>query len=163
MKNKRNITFAAATLLLLVGCSAAPETEPEAQEPSSSPEVEVESQESSEQASAEPAETPPESGAADPNVVTVTLGDDPQDITFTDAYCSGPSGDIRNIIGKVNNGLPLLKVSNSDHVLLKMGNEKPYEGRVSEGLSVQDEMVTFDDVSLDGAVIDGTLQCTSWD
>ena len=150
MNNKRNITLAVATLLLPTGCSASPETVPESVEPSA-------------EVSTAPAEATSDSDDSSPNTVTVSIDGETQDITFTDAYCSGPTGEIRNIIGKVENRPPLLKVSGSDHVMLKLGNEKPYESQVSEGLNIHDDAVTFADVSVAGAVIDGTMTCTSWD
>lgn len=153
VNNKRNIIITAATLFLFAGCSAAPETPPEPED-------------STTEASTAPAEASPtealEESSSNPNTLTVTIDGATQDITFTDAYCSGPEGNIKNIIGKVDNRPPLLKVSGSDHVMLKMGNEKPYENHVSEGLTFTDNDVTFDDVTIQGAVVDGTLACTSW-
>jgi len=143
------MTVSFVTLLLLTGCSASPEVVPES--------------ESSAKTSTTPADAPTESNTPSPNTVTISINGDTQDITFTEAYCSGPTGDIRHIIGKVENRSPLLEVSDSDHVMLKIGNEKPYKGQVSEGLSITDETVTFADVSVGGAVIDGTMTCTSWD
>ena len=100
---------------------------------------------------------------SDPNTVNLSIDEDTEEITFTDVYCSGSSGDIQNIIGKVDNEHPLLKVSGSDRVMLKMGHEQPYTAQVSDGLAFDDESVTFDEVSVSGAVIDGTMECTSWD
>lgn len=154
VNNKRNIIITGATLFLFAGCSASPETPPEPEEATT-------------EASTAPAETSTteasEDTSSDPNTLTVTIDGEAQDITFTDAYCSGPKGDIKNIIGKVDNRPPLLKVSGSHHVMLKMGNEKPYKSDVSEGLTFTDNDVTFDDVTIAGAVVDGTLACTSWD
>src|SRR5699024_9148128 len=101
-----------------------------------------------ETATTETAEEEAKESSEDPNTLTVTIDRDAQDITFTDAYCSGPEGDIKNIIGKVNNRPPLIKVSGSHHVMLKMGNERPYEQEVSEGLTVTDNDVTFDDATI---------------
>ena len=168
MNNKRNIIITTASLLLFAGCSASPEASPEpAEEASTAPATEESAETPSEDNAEEPsentAEEPSEDADSDPNTVTVTLDGETEDITFTDAYCSGPSGDISNIIGKVNNQPPLLKVSGSDHVMLKMGHEQPYTAQVSDGLTIDDDSVTFDEVSASGAVIDGTMECTSWD
>src|SRR5699024_7322002 len=169
---KRNIAIAAAALFFMAGCSTTEESSPESEETTAeastapaeitTPEDETESSEAS--APEENTESNSDSDAeSDSNTVTVTIDGDTEDITFTDAYCSGPQGDIKNIIGKVDNRPPLLKVSGSDHVMLKMGEERPYESQVSEGLEINDETVTFDNVSVEGATIDGALTCTSWD
>lgn len=151
MKTQRNIILAAVALLVFAGCSASPEASPEprasASEVSAAPTTEGS------------AEAP--GSESDPNTVNVSLDGDTEDITFTDVYCSGPSGDIQNMIGKVNNQPPLLKVSGSDQVMLKMGQEQPYTAQVSDGLTLDDESVTFDEVSVSGAVINGTMECTS--
>lgn len=153
MNPQRNITLAAVALLVFAGCSASPEDSPEPQgsasEVSTAPTTE---------GSAEAPDTDSE-----PNTVDVSLDGDGEDITFTDVYCSGSSGDLQNIIGKVNNQPPLLKISGSDHVMLKMGQEQPYTAQVSDGLTIDDESVTFDGVSVSGAVINGTMECTSWE
>lgn len=152
----------------MAGCSTTEESSPESEETTAeastapaevtTPEDEAESSEAS-----APEENSDPDAESDSNTVTVTIDGDTEDITFTDAYCSGPQGDIKNIIGKVDNRPPLLKVSGSDHVMLKMGEERPYESQVSEGLEINDETVTFDNVSVEGATIDGALTCTSWD
>lgn len=159
--NRRTITLSFVTLLLLTGCSASPEVVPESE--SSAETSTTPADPPSAEASTAPADAPTESNTPSLNTVTVSINGATQDITFTEAYCSGPTGDIRHIIGKVENRSPLLEVSDSDHVMLKIGNEKPYKGQVSEGLSITDETVTFADVSVGGAVIDGTMTCTSWD
>lgn len=153
MNTQRNIPLAAVALLVFAGCSASPE---ESSEPQASA-----SEVSTAPTTEEPAEAPETD--SEPNTVNVSLDGDAEDITFTDVYCSGSSGDIQNMIGKVNNQPPLLKVSGSDHVMLKMGQEQPYTAQVSDGLTLEDESVTFDEVSVSGAVIDGTMECTSWD
>ena len=140
MNTQRNITLTAVALLVFAGCSASPEASPEPQ------------------ASAEGSDR-----SSDPNTVNVSIDEDTEEITFTDVYCSGPSGDIQSIIGKVDNEPPLLKVSGSDRVMLKMGHEQPYTAQASDGLTIDDESVTFDEVSVSDAVIDGTMECTSWD
>lgn len=154
MTTQHNIILAAAALLVFAGCSASPEASPEP-ETASAGEVSVAP---TAEESAEALETD-----SDPNTVNVSIDEDTEDITFTDVYCSGSSGDIQNIIGKVNNQPPLLKVSGSDHVMLKMGHEQPYTAQVSNGLTLEDESVTFDEASVSGATIDGTMECTSWD
>ena len=140
MNTQRNITLTAVALLVFAGCSASPEASPEPQ------------------ASAEGSDR-----SSDPNTVNVSIDDDTEEITFTDVYCSGSSGDIQNIIGKVDNEHPLLKVSGSDRVMLKMGHEQPYTAQASDGLTFDDESVTFEEVSVSDTVIDGTMECTSWD
>lgn len=57
----------------------------------------------------------------------------------------------------------MLKVFDSNHVVLKLGSGRHYKGNVTEGLAITDETVTFDDVTVEGVAIDGTLTCTSWD
>ncbi|HIW46945.1 MAG TPA: hypothetical protein H9884_08615 [Candidatus Yaniella excrementigallinarum] len=172
MHSKRNIAIAAAALLLMTGCSTTQETSPESEESAAeastapaevtAPEDDAETTE--EAAPEENAESSPDSDAeSDSNTVSVTIDGETEEITFSDAYCSGPQGEIKNIIGKVNNRPPLLKVSGSEHVMLKMGEERPYESQVSEGLDISGETVTFDEVSVEGATIDGALTCTSWD
>src|SRR5699024_8013558 len=112
----------------------------------------------------ENAESSPDSDAeSDSNTVSVTIDGETEEITFSDAYCSGPQGETKNIIDMVNNSLPHLKVSCSEDVFLKMSDERPYESQVSEGLDISGETVTFDEVSVEGATIDGALTCTSWD
>jgi len=153
VNTQRNIILAAVALLVFASCSASPEASPEPQasanEVSAAPTTE---------GSAEAPDTDSE-----PNTVNVSLDGDAEDITFTDVYCSGSSGDIQNIIGKVTSQPPLLKVSGSDHVMLKMGQEQPYTAQISDGLTLDDESVTFDEVSVSGAVINGTMECTSRD
>ena len=171
MNNKRNLIITAVSLLFLAGCSASPEASPQQQDlpeeastaPTTADSADNASDQTAEDSSQSTAQEPSEDADSAPNTVTVTLDGDTEEIVFTDAYCSGPTGDIRNIIGKVNNQPPLLKVSGSNHVMLKMGNEQPYKGQVSDGLTITDESVTFDDVSVSRAVIDGTMTCTSWD
>lgn len=153
MNTQRNITLTAVALLVFAGCSASPEASPEPQTSASEVSTAPTTEESAEAPDAD----------SDPNTVNVSLNGDTEDITFTDVYCSGPSGDIQNMIGKVNNQPPLLKVSGSDHVMLKMGPEQPYAAQVSDGITVDDDSVTFDEVSVSSAVIDGTMTCTSWD
>jgi|GEM_PF-2998059 len=156
----------------MTGCSTTQETSPESEESAAeastapaevtAPEDDAETTE--EAAPEENAESSPDSDAeSDSNTVSVTIDGETEEITFSDAYCSGPQGEIKNIIGKVNNRPPLLKVSGSEHVMLKMGEERPYESQVSEGLDISGETVTFDEVSVEGATIDGALTCTSWD
>lgn len=151
MNTQRNIPLAAVALLFFAGCSASPEESPQPQASAS------------EVSTAPTTEEPAEAPDSEPNTVNVSLDGEAEDITFTDVYCSGSSGDIQNIIGKVNNQPPLLKVSGSDHVMLKMGQEQPCTAQVSNGLTLEDESVTFDEASVSGATIDGTMECTSWD
>lgn len=157
MDTKRNITLTAIAFLVFAGCSAPPEGSPEPQTSASDISSDISTAPTTEE-SAEASDT-----ESDPNTLNVSLNGDTEEIAFTEVYCSGSSGDIQNMIGKVNNQPPLLKVSGSDRVMLKMGHEQPYTAQVSDGLAIDDESATFDEVSVSGAVIEGTMTCTSWD
>src|SRR5690625_6103411 len=95
----------------MTGCSTTQDTSPESEESAAeastapaevtAPEDDAETTE--EAAPEENAESSPDSDAeSDSNTVSVTIDGETEEITFSDAYCSGPQGEIKNIIGKVN-------------------------------------------------------------
>lgn len=81
----------------------------------------------------------------------------------TDVYCSGDPGNIRHIIGKTDNELPLIKVEKSEFVLVKTGHGRPYKAKEPNGIDYGDNSVSFDETEVGSAVLNGSMTCTEWE
>lgn len=170
MRPRHTITaLAAAALLVLAGCGAdddgsAPGTAP-AEE--TAPVEETRPAEKPTDASPEATKgaEPTEDGdaAADSELVLTVAGDE-QVLEPTDVYCSGDVGNIRHIIGKTNNQLPIVEAKGTEFAMVKTGPGKPYRMPQPAGISYGEDSVTFDGTELGaGAVLDGTMTCTAWE
>lgn len=124
-----------------------------------------------------PAESHSDSTADEANTLTVTFDGDAEDVTFSRVYCAGSPGQLHHMTAKLgkqhqhghhghghgHHQATMLKVSDSNHVLLKLGPGKPDSAQVTEGLTISDETIVFDGVTVADAILDGTLTCTAWD
>lgn len=100
-------------------------------------------------------------GSSRANSVEVTIDGSTERLTFSDVYCSGPSGEIKQVTAKVDNELPLLEVvPEQGRVMLKMGEERPHETNDADGVEQGDESITLSSVSVGDAEVEGTLTCT---
>lgn len=95
--------------------------------------------------------------------LTLTVGGDDTTIEPTDVYCSGSEGNIHHIIGKTNDGLPLVKAEDTHFAMVKTGHQRPYKAESPSGIDYGKDRVTFDDTSLGSATLNGTMTCTEWE
>ncbi len=162
-----------ATLALAAGLSACSADE----EPTTAPETPGETATTQDPASEEPADeaeptaeaspsqtAPADDPAEDPAGLTVTLDGEKNTLDLTDVYCDGAPGSLEHAIGKTDNQPPLVEVAADGFVMVKVHRQGPPEKADSPaGVTIADESVTFDDAKIGGAVLSGTMTCTSWD
>lgn len=166
-------TVAAATLLVLGGCAAddgegsAPDTAPAGETAPAEETTPAEEPTEETPESTEPTETTEATGssdaAADRELVLTVAGDE-QVLEPTDVYCSGVEDNIRHIIGKTGNQLPIIEAEGREFAMVKTGPGKPYRKPQPAGVSYGEDSVTFDATELEvDAVLDGTMTCTEWE
>ncbi|PRZ36574.1 lipoprotein antigen [Antricoccus suffuscus] len=111
------------------------------------------------------ASTPPPTAAETPaaSALTLTVNGQQTELMPTDVYCSGTPGDIQHIIGKTNNQLPLVEAEKSNFAMVKIGQGAPHKTQQPDGISYGADSVTFVNVSLGSATLDGTMACTKWE
>jgi len=176
MRTRTIPTIAIAGLLALSGCSGSDEAEQPATEDAQGAETVDQSEQASdesenaddgsEDAEDDESETVEASDPADEtedSKLTLDTGEKTVTIEPTDVYCSGEPGNLRHIIGKTNNELPLVKAEGSDFVMVKIGQGKPYKTDQPGGVDFGDESVTFDGTEVGSATLDGTMTCTDWE
>lgn len=99
----------------------------------------------------------------DTDKLTLTISGDETTIEPTDVYCSGPEGNIHHIIGKTDDGLPLVKAEGTHFAMVKTGNQRPYKTESPSGIEYGKDRVTFEDTSLGSGTLSGTMTCTEWE
>ena len=99
------------------------------------------------------------------NSVTVTLDGQDTVVEPTDVYCSGSTGDIEHIVGKVDNQLPLIKVEgHSDFAMVKLHQDGPPEkSNNPKNITFGKKSVKFADTTIGSATVNGTMTCTEWE
>lgn len=100
---------------------------------------------------------------ANTDALTLRVSGDETTIEPTDVYCSGSEGNIHHIIGKTNDGLPLVKAEDTHFAMVKTSHQRPYKAESPSGIDYGKDRVTFDDTSLGSATLNGTMVCTEWE
>lgn len=95
--------------------------------------------------------------------LTLTVNGEKTALEPTDVYCSGNPGNIHHIIGKTNNGLPLIEADGEHFAMVKTGHRRPYKAESPSGVDYGKDRVTFSGTSLGQATLDGTMVCTEWE
>ncbi len=141
-------TVAAATLLVLGGCAAddgegsAPDTAPAGETAPAEETTPAEEPTEETPESTEPTETTEATGssdaAADRELVLTVAGDE-QVLEPTDVYCSGVEDNIRHIIGKTGNQLPIIEAEGREFAMVKTGPGKPYRMPQPTGISYDED------------------------
>ena len=115
---------------------------------------------------AEPTSAPAEDTGSDDNDaddLVVTVDGEETAIDPTAVYCSGSEGNIHHIIGKTDNGPPLVKAEGTHFAMVKTGHQRPYKAQSPDGVEYHKDRVTFTDTELDSATLNGTMVCTDWE
>jgi|GEM_PF-3294496 len=95
--------------------------------------------------------------------LVLTVRGEKTTIEPTAVYCSGAPGNIRHIIGKTNNGLPLVKAEGTRFAMVKTGQQRPYKAESPDGIEYHKDRVTFNDTELGSATLNGSMACTDWE
>ncbi|MGP5683138.1 hypothetical protein CIK81_05260 [Brachybacterium sp. JB7] len=98
------------------------------------------------------------------DTLTITLDGEDTEITPDIVRCSGGGGSIRNVVIKSQSGLPLVKVTPGEFAMVKMNNRgEPEKSSSTADITAEDGTVSFDEASIGGAVVDGTVTCLQGD
>ncbi|QZY51941.1 hypothetical protein [Leucobacter tenebrionis] len=152
---------ALAGLLALSGCSGSASNDSE--QPRTEDTQSQSRQAAEDTAGAAPTGDPEsDDDSAEPKLVLDT-GEKTVIIEPTDVYCSGEVGKLQHIIGKTNNGLPLVEAEGDRFVMVKIEQGRPYKANDPDGVAVGDDSVTFDRTRLGSATLEGTMTCTAWE
>ena len=99
----------------------------------------------------------------DTSQIVVSISATSSVITPDAVNCSGEKGNIRHIIAKTNNQPPLVEAT-PDFVWIKLDRSRAtYRSEDPIGMTFDDTSVTFLDVTMGDAVVNGTLVCTDWE
>ncbi|GAA4520563.1 hypothetical protein GCM10023160_06080 [Brachybacterium paraconglomeratum] len=108
-----------------------------------------------------------DSPAAGQEAGTLTITLDGEETTFTPEIvrCNGEPGTIRNaIITMKDDELPLVKVTPGEFAMVKLDDRgEPEKSSSLEGISAEDGQISFDNATIGGATVDGTVQCLQGD
>lgn len=183
----RTTAAVAALILSLAACGASQDESPTASSDGGGVEATAPAQESqpepsdggaegtgtesdpAEQESEESADTSEGSDApaAGQEAGTLTITLDGEETTFTPEIvrCNGEPGTIRNaIITMKDDELPLVKVTPGEFAMVKLDNRgEPEKSSSLEGISAEDGQISFDNATIGGATVDGTVQCLQGD
>ena len=95
--------------------------------------------------------------------ITATVDGTDTVINPDKVHCSGTEGNIRHIIAKTNNQPPLVEAT-PDFAWIKLDRSRvTYRSEEPTGMTFDDTSVTFLDVTMGDAVVNGTLVCTDWE
>lgn len=98
------------------------------------------------------------------DTLTITLDGEDTEITPDIVRCSGGGGSIRNVVIKSQSGLPMVKVTPGEFAMVKMNNRgEPEKSSSTADITAEDGTVSFDEASIGGAVVDGTVTCLQGD
>lgn len=98
------------------------------------------------------------------DTLTISLDGEDTEITPDIVRCSGGGGSIRNVVIKSQSGLPLVKVTPGEFAMVKMNNRgEPEKSSSTADITAEDGTVSFDEASIGGAVVDGTVTCLQGD
>ena len=93
--------------------------------------------------------------------VTITLNGEETSFTPAIVRCNGEPGTIRNaVLTMKDDELPLIKVTPGEFAMVKLDNHgEPEKTSSLKGITAEDGEITFDDASIGGATVDGTVTC----
>lgn len=98
------------------------------------------------------------------DTLTISLDGEDTEITPDIVRCSGGGGSIRNVVIKSQSGLPMVKVTPGEFAMVKMNNRgEPEKSSSTADITAEDGTVSFDEASIGGAVVDGTVTCLQGD
>lgn len=98
------------------------------------------------------------------DTLTISLDGEDAEITPDIVRCSGGGGSIRNVVIKSQSGLPMVKVTPGEFAMVKMNNRgEPEKSSSTADITAEDGTVSFDEASIGGAVVDGTVTCLQGD
>ena len=105
-----------------------------------------------------------ENADAATDTLTISLDGEDTEITPDIVNCHGGGGSIRNVVIKSHSGLPLVKVTPGEFAMVKMNNRgEPEKSSSTADITAEDGTVSFDEASIGGAVVDGTVTCLQGD
>ena len=103
-----------------------------------------------------------EADSADEAAGTLQIALDGQDTEFTPEIvrCNGEPGTIRNVVITMREDLPVVKVTPGEFAMVKLHDRgEPEKSSSTEDITAEDGTISFDQASIGGAVVDGTVEC----
>lgn len=98
------------------------------------------------------------------DTLTISLDGEDTELTPDIVRCSGGGGSIRNVVIKSQSGLPLVKVTPGEFAMVKTDDRgEPEKSSSTADITAEDGTVSFDEASIGGAVVDGTVTCLQGD
>lgn len=103
-------------------------------------------------------------GAPASGSLRISLEGEDTEFTPEIVRCTGEPGTIRDVVITMREDLPLLKVTPGEFAMLKLHQQgPPEESDSTDGITAEDGTIRFDEVSIGGAVVDGTVECLQGD
>ena len=145
-------------------------TEPAEEAPAASDAGGAEEGSDSEDADA-PEDTAPEEDSAagdgdstagqEAGTLTITLNGEETSFTPEIVRCEGEPGTLRNaVLTMKGDELPLVKVTPGEFALVKLQQRgEPEKTSAPQDITAEDGRIVFDDATIGGATVDGTVEC----
>lgn len=145
-------------------------TEPAEEAPAASDAGGAEEGSDSEDADA-PEDTAPEEDSAagdgdstagqETGTLTITLNGEETSFTPEIVRCEGEPGTLRNaVLTMKGDELPLVKVTPGEFALVKLQQRgEPEKTSAPQDITAEDGRIVFDDATIGGATVDGTVEC----
>ena len=181
----RTTAAVAALVLSLAACGAAQDesptatsdgggveaTEPAQQAPAASDAGGAEDGSSDSEDADAPEDTAPEEDSAagdgdstagqETGTLTITLNGEETSFTPEIVRCEGEPGTLRNaVLTMKGDELPLVKVTPGEFALVKLQQRgEPEKTSAPQDITAEDGRIVFDDATIGGATVDGTVEC----
>lgn len=96
--------------------------------------------------------------------LTITKQGQPIAFQPTGVYCKGKPGELRHLIAKTNNQIPLVEVTPGQAAMVKLEQRGAPEKTTSmAGITVGRESITFSATTFGQVTLNGTLTCTKFE